>query len=409
MKQHHIVNLILLVSVLIVFGCSGGDSSSGLDDANGKGTGTLVLSLTDAPAGDVKAVYITIEEVRVCVEATEENNDVNPEEIKDGCIWEVITRPGEIYNLLELVNGVTETIGVADLPAGTYHQMRLMIGTQSDNGAESVKGFNILGEEHPYVNYLIDNDDKAQDLKVPSGVQSGIKLVREFEITANEVTELVLDFDAQRSIVKAGKKDKYILKPTIKVLDTKHMARLTGTVTDANEVSLEGVTISAQYTESPSGLIVEASTATDNAGGYQLLLGKNKEYTIVVFSNGYAPACILINVSDGDLNTCNFSLEAAEGSRQVTGTITGADNEADVSLSIRKIDQTCGNGNQEIELLTQTIAYDNTVGYVYSVILPTGEGYVAVASHGVNKSSKSFSVKEGMDPQEENLAFDTIN
>jgi hypothetical protein len=407
MKQHPIVNLILLAFLLVVFGCSGGDSGTDLGDASGKGTGTLALSLTDASSGGVKAVYTTIEEVRVCLEATEEDNDVNPEEIADGCIWEVIAKPGEIYNLLELVNGVTETIGVADLPAGTYRQMRLMIGTKLDHDTESAMGFNILGEEHPYANYLIDNDSKAHNLKIPGDVQSGIKLVREFEINANEYTELILDFDAHRSIVKAGKKDKYILKPTIKVIDTKQMARLIGTVKDSNGFPIESVAVSAQRMEDPSGLIAEASTLTDEIGGYQLLLEKNKEYTIVVFSSEYKPACALINISSGDQSSVwDFSLEES-GSGLVTGAVTGAAEGADVSLSIRKTGQTCGNGKQEIELLSETIAWDEMEGYVYSITLPVDKEYKVVFFDGVNSASKNFDVEPVADPQTENLTFDT--
>jgi hypothetical protein len=412
MKQHCMTHLILLVSVLMVFGCSGGDSGSGQNDINGQGTGTLALSLTDAPADGLQAVYITISSVKVCVATSEVDNGDNLDAADDECRWEVIDERNGTYNLLELVNGVTETLGVAELPAGAYHQMRLMIGTELDDDAESVKELNILGEEHPYANYLIDRDGNAHSMKVPSGVQSGVKLVCEFEIDENMDTDLILDFDAHRSIVKAGKKDKYILKPAIKVINTKDMAKLIGTVkdADADEHPIESVAVSAQRKGGPLGLIVEASTTTDETGGYQLLLEKNREYTIVVFSSEYKPACALINISDGDLSSIwDFSLEASE-SGQVTGTITDVAKEADVSLSFRKIDQACGNGDQEIELSSETIAPDANFDYTYSVVLPVGEGYTVVYSDGVNKSSKIFNVEPEQDPQTpqtENLAFDT--
>jgi hypothetical protein len=401
--KHPVVNLMLLVWALTLFGCSGGDGAS----ASGKGT--VSLSLTDAPVDGLKAVYISIEEVRVCVQVVEieAHDDLNPKEMEDGCIWEIIAEPRAVYNLLELVNGVTETLGVADLPAGTYHQMRLMIGPQLNDGAESVKGFNLFGEEHPYANYLIDGDGEAQNLKVPGGLQSGVKLVREFEINADAYTDLILDFDARRSIVKTGDKENYILKPFIRVLDTKDMVRLAGTVNNTEGTPLEAVAVSAQRREGSLGLIVEAATTTDESGGYQLLLEKNKEYTIVVFSSAHAPVCELINVFDADLRW-EFLLEAAE-SRQVAGTIPGAPESSDVRLSIRKTGQACGDGDQDIELLSETIAPGEN-GYAYSVTLPVGEGYAAVYSYGENEAFTNFTVEAGQDPhtpQTVELAFDT--
>ena len=43
---------------------------------------------------------------------------------------------------------------------------------------------------------------------------------------------LILDFDASRSVVKAGKSGKWLLKPTIKVTGTVNNATFTGAVID---------------------------------------------------------------------------------------------------------------------------------------------------------------------------------
>ena len=75
-----------------------------------------------------------------------------------------------------------------------------------------------------------DWEERWHEMKVPSGYESGIKLVRTFTITEGDITELILDFDAAKSIVKAGNSGKYILKPTIKVIGTKSLAKVYGHV-----------------------------------------------------------------------------------------------------------------------------------------------------------------------------------
>ena len=104
--------------------------------------------------------------------------------------WTTVATPNKTSNLLDLANGVREDLALVKLADGLYTQMRLIIGTNPDSG------LNILNRTHPYANYVIDLSDAAHELKVPSGLQTGIKLVQGFEINANSTTELNLDFDA---------------------------------------------------------------------------------------------------------------------------------------------------------------------------------------------------------------------
>ena len=105
--------LMAIASVLIAAcGGSGGGSSGG------GGTGTLALSLQDAPATeDYKAVYVTIKEVMVHKGGSEDSDASR----------ETVASPNATYNLLELVNGVREELGLATLESGSYTQMRLIL------------------------------------------------------------------------------------------------------------------------------------------------------------------------------------------------------------------------------------------------------------------------------------------
>jgi len=66
-------------------------------------------------------------------------------------------------------------------------------------------------------NKLIEVGTNGEPLEIPSVYQTGIKLIHPFEIIEGETTELTIDFDAEKSIVKTGN-GRYILKPTIKVI-----------------------------------------------------------------------------------------------------------------------------------------------------------------------------------------------
>ncbi|MFN2237201.1 MAG: DUF4382 domain-containing protein, partial [Anaerolineales bacterium] len=219
--------------------CDGGGSSSSSSPDNDAGqastpgivTGTLSLSLADDTIDGCKAVYITIDEVQVH---------------NSGGSWQVVASsdPEKTYDLLELRNGVREDLGISVLEVGYYTQMRLLIGSEADDG------INILSEPHPYANYVIDENDDYYELKIPSGYQTGVKIVHGFYINEDQTTELILDFEASSSVVKPGHNKEWLLKPTIKVLNTENYSILRGTVIVDDEDeggSPGGVLVSAQY------------------------------------------------------------------------------------------------------------------------------------------------------------------
>lgn len=396
-KQRYRMHLLVVICLFTVFGC-GSDSGTDIGAAGGKGS--LTISLTDASAGRWSAVYVSIDSIEVCLPEGEKAVDGTPA-AADECHWQTVAAPEATYNLLELVNGVSESLGSAELPVGVYRQLRLMIDTLPD------EGINRFAQPHPYANYLVGQQQEPYPLNVPSGVQSGVKLTGEFEIIENKDTELILDFDAQRSIVTAGANEKFSLKPVVKIMNTKDVRRLSGVVyevQDGNEIALAAATVSAQRTGDTSGLTVETATQTDDTGGYQLLLEKNSEYTIVVFSNRHTPACDVIGVSgEYQSYTRDFSLEAAVGSGLVQGTISGVTQGRDVHLSFRQNGMGCGKGSQEIEVAHATVAHQDNQGYTYTVTLPVGDGYRVVYSDSENEAYETFDV--GPEMRTLNLAF----
>lgn len=179
---------ILGVFALTLGGCTNSTSTSA--------TGQVQVRMTDAPA-DFDAVNIVVTEVSL--------HRADAADSTSG--WEVLSSSAQTYNLLTLQNGVFATIAHAPVPAGRYSQVRLKIGT----GSSVVLG----GVTFP--------------LTVPSGSQTGIKLVGTFDVPANGTLDLALDFDAGRSIVLTGNAH-YMLKPTLRVLPFSTAGAITGTI-----------------------------------------------------------------------------------------------------------------------------------------------------------------------------------
>jgi len=151
----------------------------------------LTVRMTDAPASydavmvDVKGVEVTGNGERAVM----------------------LNTTAKVYNLLELSNGVNALIATGDLDAGTVSQIRLILGTNN-----SVK---VAGVVYP--------------LTTPSAMQSGLKLQVNQTFEAGVEYSILLDFDANQSIVLTGTNE-YQLKPVIRTIDTAISGSIKGSV-----------------------------------------------------------------------------------------------------------------------------------------------------------------------------------
>jgi hypothetical protein len=382
MKSKKLALFAVLALITFFAGCGG---SGGGDSGGGGGTGTLALSLTDAPADGYKAVYVTIEKVQVHMGGNENQNSN----------WEDVSDVGnnKTYNLLDLTNGVRTELGITELRSGPYTQMRLILGRVPDDG------INVLSRRHLYANYVITDADEVHELKVPSGFQTGIKIVQGFEISDNQTTELLIDFEASKSVVKAGNSGNWLLKPTIKIKNLAVYAIVRGTVTDGTEV-VRGARVSAQQiddknTQDTSDDMPEVLTSTyaDEYGEFTLFLNPNGEYSggrynlvasQVEVDKAYAAKCIEIMTEPGDNITIDpIVVEAAEtGYLQGSVSINGADEEQHVILSFRQ-NLDCGANNVPAEVTSENHA--NTSEFTTEL---------AVGDYQVNASTYGFTDKQ---------------
>jgi len=246
-----------LLAIFLMAGCGGGGGTA----SSGSQTGTLGVSLTDAAVGGFDAVNVTVSKVRVHKSADAEEGDAG---------WSEITLdPARKINLLDLQNGVLEDLGETPLPVGHYTQLRLVL---------------VANTETDIANSIVLTDTTTEiPLITPSAVQSGIKLINEFDVAAGERVDLVLDFDAFKSVVTRGN-GTYALKPVIKVIPT-----LLNGITGFVDTALLGsnVMVAAQV----AGEIVR-STAPTQTGEFFLARLDPGDYDVVITADGRATAVI---------------------------------------------------------------------------------------------------------------------
>ncbi|HEV6964166.1 DUF4382 domain-containing protein [Roseateles sp.] len=243
--------LALSLAAYLLAGCGGGGGDAGTP-VGPSTSGTLVLSLTDAPSCGYDHVYVTVQKVRVNASASASDTDAGWTDLTVG--------PTQRFDLLALGNGVLASLGQLPLPAGHYSQLRLVL---ADNDAA-----------HPLANSVVPTGGAETALTTPSGQQSGVKLNADITIAANQIADFVLDFDACKSVVTAGASGQRLLKPVVSVLP--HL--LSGVSGYVDPAIANGATaISVQQ-----GGVVLKATAPDAAGKFVLAPVAPGNYDLVV-------------------------------------------------------------------------------------------------------------------------------
>jgi len=181
MKQ---ILVVVLAAAVIIAGCVG----------QAPETGGITFKVTDA-AVNVTSFQVTVASIDVhmatagtekAVNETTEGEATN-ETSTSGWLT-VITGPLTVD--LVSVKDILSILGEANLTPGIYTQIRMRV--------ESATA-------------VLDN--QTVNVTVPSGA---IKFVHPFRIEANKTTSVIIDFDADRSLVLAG--GKYIFRPAVKTL-----------------------------------------------------------------------------------------------------------------------------------------------------------------------------------------------
>jgi hypothetical protein len=171
---------IILVAALLVPACA---VSCTLATA----TGAVEVRVTDAPTDNITSINVTIDQIQIHrAGAGNESGWETIPIVVNGNVTGNVT-----FDLLEIA-GIEEVIAFDDqVEAGNYTQLRMHIVS---------------------VNVTIDGN--TTDATVPS---EWLKVVRPFEVVSDDTTTLIIDFDADKSIVVTGTGE-IKLKPVVRLL-----------------------------------------------------------------------------------------------------------------------------------------------------------------------------------------------
>lgn len=204
------------------------------DDTTSNAVYSYKVSMTDAPA-PYDAVYIDVQAVEV--------------KSSDGETF-VLDTQAQVYDLLELSNGLSIEIASDVITDANVSQVRLILGP----------------------NNSIVVDEQTYPLSTPSAQQSGLKLNVNQTLFTNVENNLLIDFDAHQSIVVEGN-GSYSLKPVLRVINTQVSGSISGSI------SLIGISATITAVSSAG---VEYTTIANDQGEFTISGLDSGTYTLVI-------------------------------------------------------------------------------------------------------------------------------
>jgi hypothetical protein len=232
MRSQQYVRAIGVTAMMLLplAGCSGGgDDSSELNDGNG----TLTLGLVDGPVEGAEQVVVAFAGIELKPDG---GPPMDPIPMDASACDDFDSATGTCsIDLLDLVGTDRRVVFSASLPAGHYQWLRLLVNAER----------NIMDS------YLVTLDGRMCSLYIPSGSETGLKIVSGLTVTTNGVSDYTLDFDVRKSITNPPGlsdpdqqcADNYVLKPAIRIVDTTEVGAIAGTVDETVLAADESCTL----------------------------------------------------------------------------------------------------------------------------------------------------------------------
>ena len=230
-------------------------NSCNKDDATPNATYPYNVKMTDAP-GPYTAVYIDLQGIEITGNGNATILNIHP----------------GIYNLLNFSNGMDTLVATGSLYLDKVEQIRLILGPNNSVFTGSV----------------------TYPLSTPSAQQSGLKLQVHQTLQAGVAYYVLLDFDANQSIVSDGNGG-YSLKPVIRTIETAMSGAIQGKLSHpgvmANITATSGGNSYSTVPDSNGNFILKGLPA----GTYSVSISPMPPYNSVTLNN--------VNVTIGNTTT----------------------------------------------------------------------------------------------------------
>ena len=288
---------VLTAAAIGLAGCGGGGSSPLTS------TGKISVALTDAPMDDAAEVVVVFTGVEV------HGADGQTHTLDFGTNRKSI-------DLMKLRNGVTSALTEGlEVPAGNYDWMRLMVLADKNSQGES---------------YIKLTSGAQYPLWIPSGSETGLKLVRPITVAQGSTTRLIVDFDLRKSVhAPPGQDPNYILRPTLRLLDQIQVGKITANV-DLAALTKAQLGTTAAITSCKAGIYLFAgAAATPDDQDLDDSDGKDPVFYAPVPYDGVNPAgqVSIPFVEAGSYTlaaTCKFDVDAADTNDYNPAAVAGA-------------------------------------------------------------------------------------
>jgi hypothetical protein len=184
----------------------------GLAGCGGSGSGTMMsLSVADTPVDGAEKVVVVFSGVEL-VPGSGSPVTIN------------FASPKTI-DLLNDSGTASAVLFSQPIPPGSYGQIRLLVVADGD----------------PSNSYIVLSDGSMHGLMVPSGAQTGLKLVSGFTVPDSGVVDYTIDFDLRQAIVcQPGLSPQCFLKPVERLVNNTAVGNIQGQV--ANTLVTTGCT-----------------------------------------------------------------------------------------------------------------------------------------------------------------------
>jgi hypothetical protein len=226
------------VAIALTACSGGGDGGSNGDPA----TGYLSIGITDGPVDAADQLVLEIHGV-----------ELKP---KAGRAISIDFAAPRSLDLLELQDGQRAMLlDDEEVPAGDYLWMRLKVAADPDVAGDS---------------YIVIDDSQCE-LRIPSGDETGLKMIRGFTVGVGSTTDFTADFDLRKSVVRPPGQttavdrcegQAYLLKPVVRLVNNLEVGTLSGTI-DPTLVSQQCTAESVEAQVAPGNVYLFGPYETD--------------------------------------------------------------------------------------------------------------------------------------------------